>query len=321
MYRNCGANGAREATSGKESTMNSSPVTPGTPLAAELGVAIRASSAAAIVINRFYDAHTAATYTKGDGSPVTDADIAADATIREVISAAFPEDGFITEEGENDELRHARQRVWIVDPIDGTAEYVAGTGRFDVLIALAIDGKPAVGVTLQPTTGLMHAAIAGQGAWRYHGTSWDRYTLSPSQTPPRIVASKYFLLPEQKDAVASVAQELGAAPPQVMDVGFQPRALDDAERWYDIFVGMPQDPRRFAAREWDIAASDIVVHEAGGVVTDAWGRPHRYNKQDSHIVGGLVASATPEIHERVIAALSSHLSPIPPDPDPADPTN
>lgn len=298
--------------------MNPSPVPPSTPLATELDVAIGAASSAATVINRFYAAHTAATYTKGDGSPVTDADIAADAAIRDVISASFPDDAFITEEGENDGTRRTHRRVWIVDPIDGTAEYLAGTGRFDVLIALAIDGTPAVGVTLQPTTGLMHAAIVGKGAWRRQNGTWERYGLSPAQTPPRIVSSKYYLLPGQADVVAAVARELGPATPPVMDVGFQPRALDDAERWYDVFIGMPQDPTRFAAREWDIAASDLVVHEAGGILTDVWGRPHRYNKHHTQIVGGLVASASPEVHAQVIEALARHLPPDAPDPDPAE---
>jgi 3'-phosphoadenosine 5'-phosphosulfate (PAPS) 3'-phosphatase len=295
-----------------------SPLDPSSPLAHELEVAIRAARDASEAILKFYDANSVGVYTKGDGSPVTDADLAADSVIRGVLTASFPGDALMTEEGETDTARLANPRVWIVDPIDGTAEYVARTGRFDVLIALAVDGEPAVAVTLQPTTGLMHAAVAGQGAWRHANDSWEPYRLAPVTDPPRIVASKYYITPETERALAKIASALGAKMPPVMDVGFQPRALDDAERWYDIFLGFPQNPRIFAAREWDIAASDLIMCEAGGVLTDAWGRHHRYNKRDTHIAGGLVVSTSLEAHARLIDALAPHLPEKPPAPDPAD---
>ena len=92
-----------------------------------------------------------------------------------------------------------------------------------------------------------------------------------------------------------------------MDVGFQPRALDPAERAYDAFLGAPQDPEIFAAREWDIAASDLIVHEAGGVLTDFAGHHHRYNKSDTHIENGLLVSASPELHERLLHEIERRL--------------
>src|SRR5689334_9274853 len=87
--------------------------------APELATAIEAARAAAGIANRYYRARDAEVYTKGDGSPVTDADLATDATIREIIGAAFPNDALLTEEGAQDTSRLAHERLWIVDPIDG----------------------------------------------------------------------------------------------------------------------------------------------------------------------------------------------------------
>lgn len=268
--------------------------------ARELDAALDAARAAAEVIMGFYTSRSSETYTKGDGSPVTDADIAADRVIRETIGRAFPNDAFLTEESEDDAARLHNRRVWIIDPIDGTAQFIAGTGRFDVMIALAVDGMATVAVSLQPTTGLAHAAVLGAGAWRGVDDRWEPLRIAPPQEPPRLAASTYYLLPEQAEELATITDALGAATPPVMDVGFQPRALDPAERVYDAFLGFPQDPERFAAREWDIAASDLIVHEAGGVLTNFAGQRHRYNKPDSHIRGGLLVSASPELHKRLL---------------------
>lgn len=272
--------------------------------ARELQVALAACNRAAATIMDYYTAHSAETYTKGDGSPVTDADIAADRVISDTILAAFPGDAMLTEESEDDETRLANPRVWIIDPIDGTAQFVARTGRFDVLIALAIDGAVAVAATIQPTTGLIHAAIAGAGAWRNDGNGWEQLIITAPDEPPRLVASQYYLLPDQESWIPALADALGTDPPEVMDVGFQPRALDPAGRAYDAFLGFPQDPTIFAAREWDIAASDLIIHEAGGSLTDFHGRRHRYNKPDTHIEDGLLVSASPALHERLLREIT-----------------
>lgn len=302
----------------KGSRPMTSPTDPSSPFARELQVAINAARKAADIILEIYTAQSAEIYEKGDGSPVTDADLAADREIRAIIGEAFPNDALMTEEGESDAGRLTNDRVWIVDPIDGTAQYVARTGKFDVLIALTVQGEPVVAATIQPTTGLMHAAVNGQGAWRHHGNGWERHVLSPAEHPPRVVASKYYLEPPMQDALGAIAASLGAATPPIMEVGFQPRALDDSERWYDVFLGFPQDPRIFAAREWDIAASELVVREAGGVFTDAWGRRHRYNKRSTQISGGIIAAVSAELHAAMLKAIAPHLPAEMSPPDPAD---
>src|SRR5687767_13892059 len=120
---------------------------------AELEFAISTATEAAHEICRFYDANSAKTYTKSDESPVTDADLASDRIIRARIAATYTTDAILTEEGADDDFRLSADRVWIVDPIDGTIQFVSRTGQFDVLIALVVRGRPVVSVMLQPATG------------------------------------------------------------------------------------------------------------------------------------------------------------------------
>lgn len=296
----------------------SMPVPPDSPWFHELSVAIQAADAAGEVILDFYRNHSAAEYKKDDDSPVTDADIAADKLIREHLGTAFPNDALLTEEGAKDEQRLQHSRVWIVDPIDGTAQFIAANGKFDVLIALAVDQHVTVSVTLQPTTGLMHAAIKGQGAWRREAGKWESFRISPSQTPPRMVSSVYYIAEGSEPAIKAVAEQFGSADPEEMKVGTQARAWDETQRYYDVFIGFPQPPGTSPGQEWDLAAPDLIVNEAGGVYSDLYGRRHLYNKKNTHFSGGLLVSADPQIHEQVLAAMRPFLRDVPPSPEPAD---
>lgn len=284
----------------------------------ELSVAIHAAREAADIINRFYSERTAETYTKGDGSPVTDADLAADALLREIIGGAFPDDAFLTEEGAQVLERLAHDRVWIIDPIDGTAQFIAGTGRFDVLIAFSIGGRPVVSVAIQPTTGLMHAAVQGEGAWRITPDGTGPFRLDTCPGPPRIVSSKWYRGHDGRTQILDISAELGTADPPILDVGFQPRAFDPTQRTYDAFIGLWHPPGESAANEWDIAASDLIINEAGGRVTDLWGRDFIYNKRNTHISGGLLVSASVNLHQALLKAIEPYLTQPAPALDPAD---
>lgn len=281
-----------------------SPLTPGTPYDRELAVAIEAARGASAAILPFYDHRTAETYTKGDGSPVTDADLASDAFIQQTIHAAFPDDAILTEEGAKDLSRVDNPRCWIADPLDGTAQFVAGTDRFEVLIALVEHGRPVVAVSAHPPSGLLHAAVAGAGAWTILGDEVKPFRIAPSQEPPRIVSSKWYRGREGREQILAAAARLGAETPPIMEIGFQPRAFDDVIRTYDVFLGLWPDSQASIAQEWDVAASDLIVNEAGGRLTDFWGRPHQYNKRDTGIVGGLLAVADAETHRRVLDAFA-----------------
>jgi 3'-phosphoadenosine 5'-phosphosulfate (PAPS) 3'-phosphatase len=286
----------------------------------ELEVALEAGQRASESILEFYNADSAATYIKGDGSPVTDADLASDKVIREVISSAFPGDALLTEEGAKNLDRLANPRCWIVDPIDGTAQYVARTGLFDVMIALCVEGRPVVAVSVFPVGDRIQCAVTGSGAWELTGNVASRFEISLPQVPPRIVSSKWFggRDLERKAAVEGIAERLDAATPPVLEVGFQSRAFSEVGRSYDAFVGLPGDDKTSIAQEWDLACVDLITHEAGGALTDCWGRLHQYNKRSTSISGGILASARPALQAALLSAIAPELPPEVPALDPAD---
>ncbi len=293
-------------------------ITPGSSFQREVAVAIDAGRQAAEVILGFYNADSAETYTKGDGSPVTDADLASDEVIRRVISDAFPDDALLTEEGASNAARLSNPRCWIVDPIDGTAQFVARTGLFDVMIALVVDGRPVVAVSVHPVSGRIQAAVLGQGAWTLTGEDRVPFTIQQPPTPPRLVSSKWYGGRDNGPVLARIASAVSASAPTILDVGFQARAFDESERVYDAFIGLPPASHVSIAQEWDLAAVDLIVHEAGGRFTDCWGRLHRYNKRNTGISGGILASASPELHAALLGAIAPVIPGQPPATDPAD---
>ena len=279
---------------------------------AEIETAVAAAREAGDAIRAFYDQNTAATYTKGDGSPVTDADLTADRIIRARLHERFPEDAILTEEGAEDPARLGAERCWIVDPLDGTAQFVARTDEFDVLIALVVKGRPVVGVAHRPVGALTCAAALGHGAWTETNGERRRMRFAPvpSDRPPRPTTSIWFGGAPTLPALQRVAERAGAAAPAMVEVGFQPRfflAPTAADRRYDVFVGLVSRPGQTMGSEWDIAACDVITGEAGGVFTDLWGRPHRYNKPVPRNAGGLLVAADPDTHQRVLAALAPEL--------------
>jgi len=269
----------------------------------DLDAAIAAAVAAGAVVREFYDGETAATYAKGDGSPVTDADLAADRAIRDVLKDRFSDDAILSEEAQDDEGRLNVSRCWIVDPIDGTEQFIERSGEFDVLVALVDDGRPVAVAGYQPTTQLLLTARRGGGAWVRSGESaWQRLRLDPAGDRLRIGTSKWFGAPDNAAIIESVADSLGAVREEPAVTGFSPRMFL-APRTVDVMIGVRPGTDQTFASEWDFAVADLVFHEAGGVVTDLVGQQFRYNKPIPRNVGGLIAAADPASHARVLAAL------------------
>jgi 3'-phosphoadenosine 5'-phosphosulfate (PAPS) 3'-phosphatase len=103
---------------------------------------------------------------KAGNEPVTEADRAASTLIVDRLRAAFPDDAVLSEEIPDDGSRLGRPRVWMVDPIDGTSDFIAGDTGFVVMIGLVVDGRPRVGAVAHPLTGRVYGGVVGQGAWR-----------------------------------------------------------------------------------------------------------------------------------------------------------
>lgn len=268
---------------------------PDSPHAAEIGAMLAALREASAVVRDLYDRAAAATYEKSDGSPVTDADLASDRIIRAILGERFPADAILTEEGRDDPARLASPRCWIVDPIDGTQQFVDRTGDFDVLMALAVDGRPVIAGSMQPPTGVICLAAAGAGAWIDAGAGWRRVTFGGGDRRPVVATSHWFGAPENLDLVADIAHALSGDLARTTDIGLTPRQFLEGDA-VDVLLGFRLGAGQFMAHEWDAATADLFLAEAGGLVTDLHGRIPRYNRPEPHLDRGLVVANSRELH-------------------------
>ena len=281
----------------------------GSPYLPQVETAILAVTTAASAVRDLYDRHAAATYTKGDGSPVTDADLASDRIIRRVLAERDPGVPILTEEGADDTDRLRSERVWIADPIDGTQQFVERTGNFDVLLALVEDGRPVVAVAQQPPTGLLSIAVAGFGAWAGAAVGDLRRVRFPGTPPeaPVVATSVWFGAPANLPSIERVAARLGGTVAAVSQIGFTPRLLLDP-RTFDLLLGFRVGGGEMAAWEWDFAVGDLFLHEAGGRLADLDGRSFVYNKPIPTIGQGLVAGVHPALIGPAVAAVAADLA-------------
>jgi 3'-phosphoadenosine 5'-phosphosulfate (PAPS) 3'-phosphatase len=295
----------------------------------ELEFAIETATTAGEEVRRLYEADSALTYVKADTSPVTDADLAADRIIRERILTTYPSDGILTEESIDDGARLEADRVWIVDPIDGTQQFMDRTGQFDVLIALVVAGRPVVSVMLQPPTGFYVAATAGGGA--FAGFANDRHRVSAQLAQPadqeRLATTIWLGAPESEPYLARFAERMGTSLPEVTRTGLIARGHLDPELpglngrvdrgmilAYDQpihgFLGIPIRGDGTMAWEWDYAAADLVINEVGGRFTDWQGNHFTYNKPRPRNPGGLIIANTPDLHQRMLAAIAPEIETV-----------
>ena len=228
-------------------------------LTGELELALRLADAADAVSMARFDAPDLEVSTKADASHVTEADLATERAIRSLIETERPQDGIFGEEyGATGDL--ARQ--WIIDPIDGTANYLKGIPMWTTLIALAIDGVPRVGVASQPAIGRRWWAATGLGAW----------TNAPGGAPRRIHVSTVSSLAEASVSFQSIAQwdETGHTDAllRLSRTVWRDRGYGDAWPYSLLAEGRLEFVAEFGVKEYDIAALVPILTEAGGRFTD-----------------------------------------------------
>lgn len=258
-------------------------------LSSELNAAVAAARDAGVAILRRYGNVT--TETKPDASPVTEADYASNDLIVRQLRHRFPADAILSEESKDSGTRLTTRRVWIVDPLDGTREFISQNGEFSVMIGLAIDGRATLGVVYIPVEDLLYAAVDGAGAWVEKGGMERRY-LSRSPASPqsvRMVGSRSHAHP----LVEELRRRLGVtgiAPSGSVGVKCARIAEDD----FDLYL----HPVHYL-KEWDVCAPEVILREAGGTVTDCLGEPLRYNKTDPSHPDGILACA-PGLYEQIM---------------------
>jgi myo-inositol-1(or 4)-monophosphatase len=200
-------------------------------------------------------------WTKAGASPVCEADIAVDGLLRRRLSAEGPRFGWLSEESADDPARLGARYVWIVDPIDGTRAYLAGQPDWAVSAALVEHGRPIVGCLYAPVANEFFVAVADRGATCNGAAIATSRGASLAQT--RIAGPKALV--ERLAAVAPSFTVMPRLPSLAM------RLARVAQGAYDVaFAGGN-------SHDWDLAAADLLVHEAGGALTALDGGPVTYN--------------------------------------------
>ena len=217
---------------------------------------------------------------KSPGNPVCEVDLEVDAMLRDRLGALDPQAGWLSEETTDNPDRLSAQRLWVVDPIDGTRDYIRGREGWAVSVALIEQGQPRFAVLEAPARGERWHSIAGQGAFRGR----ERLTAS---TRTEIAGARV-----PADALAKADRDLGmVTKPNSIALRIAMVAAGEADLVSTLRWG----------NEWDIAAAVLIAREAGAAVTDALGAPLHFNTPRARAFG--VLASAPGIHAAAVARL------------------
>lgn len=225
-------------------------------------------------------------WVKGASSPVSDADIAVNHFLEERLLSFNPDYGWLSEESADDSARLGKSRVWVVDPIDGTRAFLNKRRDWSISVALVEHGVPVLGCVYAPMSDEFYLAERGKGATL--NASAINVAQGANLDLTRIAAPQSIL-----DRVAKIAGGT-AGYPRIGSLALRlcrvaNGALDAA------FAGG-------SSRDWDIAAADLIVSEAGGAMTELNGESLRYNRPD--VAHGVLVAAGPQRHQRLLEALA-----------------
>jgi myo-inositol-1(or 4)-monophosphatase len=231
----------------------------------EMQVAREAALAAGRVIAR-HAQEERKSWNKAEDSPVTLADLEANRAILDRIREAFPDDAVLSEETRDRGERRSAERVWIVDPLDGTKEFIARIPEFAVSVALAIGGEPVVGVVYEPENGECFAASRGSGAT----LNGERVQVSKASRLEdcRVIASRTEMSRGQLDRYKGWFREVQAVGSVALKLAWI--AAGRADLWVSV---APKS-------EWDVCAGHLLVREAGGSFVTFEGGERGYNRTD-----------------------------------------
>lgn len=222
---------------------------------------------------------------KGDASPLTDADLAAHHCIVAGLTRLTPEIPVLSEESAHTialETRRPWSRLWLVDPLDGTREFIKRNGEFTVNIALIDQGVSVFGVIQAPVTGVLWHGAPGHGAFRRDADGEQAlHVRRPARAPLRVAASRSHQGPRTEALMARMGEL------ETIGLGSSLKFCRIAEGGMDVY------PRFGPTSEWDTAAGQAILEAAGGAVLDPRGRPFRYNQRDTLLNGDFIALGDP----------------------------
>lgn len=268
-------------------------------LANELEVAITLARKAGAAILEHYSSDIISEHKIGvdnRSEPVTAADREASRIIVDGIEERFPGDAILSEEeADKLEARLANERVWFIDPIDGTAGFIKKDGDFAVQIGLAENGVAVLGVVLLPAKGLLYYAARGSGSFRVNGSSPVRLQVSDKTDFAEIdlAVSRDHRSPKMSQIVRNLGlrNEIGRG-----SVGVKIGMI--AEQICDLYVHL--SPR---TKFWDTCGPQVILEEAGGRLTDLFGNEFRYDLGNVQNLNGILAS-NGAVHDAAVENLT-----------------
>lgn len=264
---------------------SASPIKPAAPdlplLQAVLDIARTASTA---IMSVYDNPDTVASITKEDNSPLTEADRQAHRLITLALQQLTPDIPVLSEESPSEQHAAATRKqwptLWLVDPLDGTREFLKRNGEFTVNIALIHQHRPTLGVITAPALNLAWSGIPGRGAWRCPlaaSSTHDEIHIRPCAQPPVVVGSRSH----RGDSLDTLLARLGNSDLQA--VGSALKFCRVAEGRADLY------PRLSPTSEWDTAAGQAILEAAGGQVLTLDGLPMRYNQRDTLLNPAFIA--------------------------------
>ncbi|MFQ5770626.1 MAG: 3'(2'),5'-bisphosphate nucleotidase CysQ [bacterium] len=266
----------------------------------ELRIATKLAKDAGKIILQYYhrDYHIDL---KKESEPVTQADKASNEFITSKLKYYFPQDGILAEEAKDDLQRLDSRRIWIVDPLDGTQEFIDKVGQFAVMIGLVENGRPILGLVYQPTTDTLYSAVQNMGSFVIRNgyksplhvsnvskINQMRLVISRSHRAPLVNTMKHALGIQKDVSSGSVGLKVGMLAESKSDLYLHPNSK---------------------TKEWDTCAPEIILKEAGGKITDCRGAPLKYNKQNVYNDKGFVAS-NGHCHLQIIEKIKPYLAQI-----------
>jgi len=269
---------------------------------AELQAAVRLAREAGAAVLEFYDKPLVVEQKKdaSDYEPVTQADRTANELIVHGLRREFPDDGILAEESVDTDRRLEKDRVWVIDPLDGTNGFINRDGDFAVQIGLAVAGEPVLGVVYQPLSGVLYRAVRGGGSWiERSGFPPEQTSVSDNREAAsmRLAASRSHRSPRMDQVVKAFGfkEEVRRG-----SVGVKIGLI--IERQCDLYIHL--SPR---TKQWDTCAPEIILSESGGRLTDLFGGPLRYNVPQVKNENGIVAT-NGSAHAMVIGKLAPLLA-------------
>lgn len=265
----------------------------------ELDIAIELARQSAEIAMEIYARDFSFSQKENDAGPVTEADLRINEFLVNALREAFPEDAVIGEESPAEELASSARRRWIIDPIDGTKDFLQKNGEFSVMIGLAVDGRAELGVVAVPAHQQIYAGAPGHGAFMIAADG----TRTPLQVNTKIAPKDATIVNSRNhpDATIDYIRDAIGITKEYRhgSVGCKVAHISDGRA--DLYVNLSGK-----CHWWDVCGPEAIVREAGGVVLSIDGKELRYQGDSTQVTEAFFASNS-AIHEAVIKAAAQAL--------------